>query len=428
MATRLLRGLDSAVRGPVRAPRGWPARRRWRVLDTLFWLLLAMGFTGGALGQMATMRVSPSIYVLVGLAETAPLAVAARWPLAAWRVMAIGLLAADLAMAGKHYLWPWPVTAWLAMLFVLFQVRVCHDRWTTVGAGLATAIGAIAPAVLFAAMPIWYAVLLCLTVAAAIGLADLVSGRAAAEASLAELGQLRRQDLARQAVLEERARIARELHDVVAHHMSVIALQAEAAPYKIEELPPAAQRTFEVIVESARAALTETRRIVGVLREDDEAAERVPQPGLAALDGLVAAAGQAGLRVDARVLGVPRPIGAGLDLSAYRIVQEALSNAARYAPGSRVQVTVRYGRDQLGVLISDDGSGTGPVPEPGGGHGLVGMRERVAMLGGTLAAGPDAGGGFAVSAELPYESPGPPRGEASGEGGAESGPGTRVSA
>lgn len=429
MATRLLRGLESAVRGPVRAPRGWPDQRRIRVLDTLFWLLLAIGFTGGALGQMATMRVSADVYVLVGLAETAPLAVAARWPLAAWRVMAIGLVAADLAMSGENYLWPWPVTAWLAMVFVLFQVRVCHDRWTAAGAGFATAVGAIAPAVLFAAMPIWYATVLCGIVAVAIGLADLVSGRAEAEASLAELGQLRRRDRARQAVLEERARIARELHDVVAHHMSVIALQAEAAPYKIEELPPAARRTYEVIVESARAALTETRRIVGVLREDDETAERVPQPGLAALDGLVAAAGQTGLRVDTRVLGVPRPIGAGLDLSAYRIVQEALSNAARYAPGSHVQLTVRYGRDRLGVVISDDGTSTGPVREPGGGHGLVGMRERVAMLGGTLVAGPDAGGGFSISAELPYEQPGPlAAAEGTGEGGGDAGSGTRVSA
>ncbi len=394
------------MRGPARAPHGWPAWFRWRMLDTLFWWLLALGFTGGAVGQMATMRLLPSVYVVVGLAEAAPLVVATRWPLAAWRVMAIGLFAGDLALAGEHYFWPWPVTAWLAMVFVLFQVRVCHDRWTAAGAGVATAVGAIAPAVFFAAMPFWYAVLLCVMLAVAIGLAELVSGRAAAEASLAELGQLRRQDLARQAVLEERARIARELHDVVAHHMSVIALQAEAAPYKIEELPPAARRTFEVIVESARAALTETRRVVGLLREDDEAAERVPQPGLAALDGLAGTASQAGLRVVTRIVGVPRPIAAGLDLSAYRIVQEALSNAARYAPGSQTQVIIHYGQERLTVHVGDDGAGVEPRREPGGGHGLVGMRERVAMLGGTLVAGPREGGGFAVDAVLPYDPPG----------------------
>jgi signal transduction histidine kinase len=234
-------------------------------------------------------------------------------------------------------------------------------------------------------------------------LGDAILGRRTAEARLAEHAELRRQDLARQAVLEERSRIARELHDVVAHHMSMIAIQAEAAPLKIHNLPPAAQDTLATIRSAAREALAETRRVVGLLRNGDELPERVPQPGLARLDELVEAGRQSGLVVEPTVVGVPRPLAVGVDLSAFRIVQEALSNAARYAPGARVRVLIRYGSNNLRVSVTDGG---GDLTQPGtgtggGGHGLVGMRERVTMLGGTLSTGPQRDGGFAVVADLP---------------------------
>ncbi|MBO0871196.1 MAG: sensor histidine kinase, partial [Micromonosporaceae bacterium] len=401
-------------RTPTRAPRGWPAGRIRRALVAILWGALAVGFTAGAIGQYATMHVNMNGAWLAGLLQAAPLLLAARRPLLSWRLMLVGLVIAVPMLATRSAFWPWPVTGWLAMVFVLFQLRLCHDRRTAVGAGTVTALVAIVPAVVIDAMNPLFGIILCLIMAASIGLADLVSGARAAEASLAEQTALRRADLARQAVLEERARIARELHDVVAHHMSVIALQAGAAPYKIEDLSPAARRTFEVILGSAREALAETRRVVGLLREEDQAAERLPQPGLASLDGLVDAAGQAGLRVGSAVVGVPRPVPAGLDLSAYRIVQEALSNAARYAPGSRVQVTIRYATGALVVSVADEGPGLASAPSRGGGHGgghgLVGMRERAAMLGGRLSAGPRSGGGFEVRAELPYE-PAPAGGE-----------------
>jgi signal transduction histidine kinase len=393
-------------RTPTLAPRGRPAGRIRRVLVAVLWGALAVGFTAGAIGQYGTMHVNLDAAWLAGLLQAAPLLLAARRPLLSWRVMVLGLAVAVPMMVSEARFWPWPVTGWLAMVFVLFQVRLGHDRRTAVGAAAATALVAVLPAVIVDRMGPLFGVILCLTMVASIGLADLVSTRRAAEASLAEQTALRRADLARQAVLEERARIARELHDVVAHHMSVIALQAGAAPYKIEDLSPAARRTFEVILGSAREALAETRRVVGLLREQDEAAERLPQPGLASLDTLLDAARQAGLQVESAVIGVPRPVAAGLDLSAYRIVQEALSNATRYAPGSQVRVTIRYAARLLSVGVTDDGPGPGaaPSPGPGGGHGLVGMRERVAMLGGRLSAGPGTGGGFEVLAELPYES------------------------
>jgi signal transduction histidine kinase len=158
------------------------------------------------------------------------LILAGRWPLAAWRIMVVGLLAGVFALSGQHQFWPWPVTSWLAMVAVLIQVAAGYPRSIAVGAGIVTALGAVLPAVVFARMPFWFALILWAIIVLVLVLADALTGRYAAEASLAEQTALRQRDLARQAVLEERTRIARELHDVVAHHMSVVALQAEAAP------------------------------------------------------------------------------------------------------------------------------------------------------------------------------------------------------
>jgi signal transduction histidine kinase len=251
----------------------------------------------------------------------------------------------------------------------------------------------------------WFAIILAIVVAIVLIFGDAVGGRYAAEASLAEQAELRRQDLARQAVLEERSRIARELHDIVAHHMSVIALQAEAAPYKFPDLSPAARDTFGVVRDAAREALAETRRVVGLLRQDSEAPERVPQPGLDRLEELTRRACRSGLDIDVIVVGMPRELSPGVDLSAYRIVQESLSNASRYAKGGHVKVRIRYGIAALRVEVTDDGP-LGVPEGSGGGHGLVGMRERVSMLDGTLSVGPRPDHeGWSVTADLPYGEP-----------------------
>jgi signal transduction histidine kinase len=393
--------LDAAARAPVRAARGRrPSSCLLRGLAAFFWFGVTIGFTAGASGQMAATvmgRTTPLLALVLGLAQAAPLIIAPRRPLLAWRIMVVGLLAGAVALASHQLFWPWPVTSWLAMVLVLFQVALAYPRRTTIGAGAITAL-----VVLTAGTPFLFVLFLWFTIALVIAFGDAIGGRRAAQQRLVEQEELRRQDLARQAVLEERSRIARELHDVVAHHMSVVALQAEAAPYKIDGLPPTALRSFEVIRDSARQALSETRRLVGLLREEDEAAERSPQPSLERLDELLEAARQAGLTVESQIIGIPEPIDAGVDVSAYRIVQEALSNAARYAPGARTRVEVRYGPASLLVQVVDDGAAEGVPSEPGGGHGLVGMRERVAMVGGTLSTGPREGGGFTVTAELPY--------------------------
>ncbi|SEG89162.1 Signal transduction histidine kinase [Thermomonospora echinospora] len=396
--------LDAAVRAPNEPPRVLMPGRRWvRWLELLLVTAMAVGFTGGTIAiplNIFDPRPPAMLAVVLALMQAAPLAFAPRWPLAAWRISALGLLAGALLLR-EDYFWPWPVTSWLAFVVILFFTAVGYDRPVAVGAGLVSVGGLIVPGVVVAGMPDWFGLILAGIVVLVLAFGDAVGGRYTAELSLAEQEALRRQDLARQARLEERARIARELHDVVAHHMSVIAMQAEAAPYKIPDLPDAARDTFALVRDAARDALTETRRVVGLLRSEDEGAERRPQPGLERLEELVSGARRAGLSVDAAIVGVPRPVSAGVDLSAYRIVQESLSNASRYAPGARVWVEVRYGRRTLAVSVTDDGPRTSPA-EPGGGHGLVGMRERVAMLGGTLSAGPAEPRGWTVVAELPY--------------------------
>jgi signal transduction histidine kinase len=381
----------------------WPESARVRLWTFLASTVLAIGFSAGSIIVYINLMTSGiSQAWLLGLTQCIPLLITPRWPLVAWRIMAAGMFAATLVVDPAHEFWPWPTTSFLAMTVVLFAVGTSYPRRVSVGVGLVTVAGPIGSALLIDRMQLWFGLILIGVIIVMLVAGDALSGRFAAEASLAEQAELRRQDLARQAVLEERARIARELHDVVAHHMSVIALQAEAAPYKISELPPAALETFGVVRDAAREALTETRRIVGLLREDSETAERVPQPGLDRLAELTDRARDAGLTVETTVIGLPRPLPAGVDLSAYRIVQESLSNASRYAPGADVRVQIRYGARTLGVTVRDDGA-RGVPEESGGGHGLVGMRERVSMLGGTLATGDHLHTqGWTVHAELPY--------------------------
>lgn len=211
-----------------------------------------------------------------------------------------------------------------------------------------------------------------------------------------------RESEARAAVAEERARLAREMHDVVAHSLSVMVVQAEAAEAMLDGDPQRARRPLEAVQETGRSALTELRRMLGVLREmADEGPALAPQPGLAGLDALVASVRDAGLPVEVRVEGDPRPLPPGIDLSAYRIVQEGLTNALKHAGPAHAQVLLRYAPRSLDVEIRDDGTGDSQNGGDGSGQGLIGMRERVALYGGTLHAGPRERGGFEIRARLP---------------------------
>ncbi|MFI1376979.1 sensor histidine kinase [Streptomyces longwoodensis] len=212
----------------------------------------------------------------------------------------------------------------------------------------------------------------------------------------------------RRTLLEERTTIARELHDVVAHHMSVVAIQAEAAPYRVENPPEELEKAFATIRENAVAALTELRRVLGVVRAEDYEAPDAPQPTLADLDALLANVREAGLDVSKTVTGAVRELPQGVELSAYRIVQEALSNALRHAPGAGARVEVAYVLGGLGLrVVNSAPPEPGQVrPSPGAGHGITGMRERVSMLDGEMTAGPTQAGGYEVTVFLPARSTG----------------------
>jgi signal transduction histidine kinase len=218
----------------------------------------------------------------------------------------------------------------------------------------------------------------------------------AAEARAARL-ELER----REAIAEERARIARELHDVIAHSVSVMTVQAGAAEAMLQRDPVLALEPVRAVQETGRQAMVEMKRLVGILREHAEETGLAPQPGLADLDRLVAQVREAGLPVNVTIEGDPRELPLGVDLSAYRVVQEALTNALKYAGRAEATVTVRYGANDVAIEVTDDGAGEAKGNSSG--HGLIGMRERVGVFGGTFAAGPRDGGGFAVSARLPLE-------------------------
>jgi signal transduction histidine kinase len=333
---------------------------------------------------------SAGVLVLLALLVAAPLVLRTRLPLVAWVGSALSIMWTHFAVpaSGAGFV---PASV-LVYGLCLYAVTVrCRPR-IVVAAAVVTVVGAgaLKPtatiAVIFlAAIPLL--------------LGTLVRQWRSGELRLAE--QERRHSGER-ALLEERQRIARELHDVVAHHMSVIAIQAEAAPYKTDDPPPELVESFGDIRASALAGLTELRRVLGVLR--DGGRNTAPQPGLDELDVLLDSARNGGVSVTATRSGDPTALPEGVDLSAYRIVQEALSNAMRHAPGSHVQVHVGYRPDGLALDVRND-PGRARLNQTahaaGGGHGIIGMRERASMLGGSLDAGPTEDGGFLVTAVLP---------------------------
>jgi signal transduction histidine kinase len=337
------------------------------------------------------------LVVLLAFVTCAPLALRTRFPLSAW-------VASTLAVIVTSVVIPTAISSgYLAVVAIisglcLYAVTVRCQPQITIAATAATVAGAaildpgstVAAVFLIAIPPL---------------LGTVVRVRRSGERQLEE--QERRHSGER-ALLEERQRIARELHDVVAHHMSVIAIQAEAAPYKTADPPPELVESFSDIRASALAGLSELRRVLGVLRTGGQ--DTAPQPGLAELDALLDSARSGGVSVTVTRSGNPVTLPDGVDLSAYRIVQEALSNAMRHAPGSHVELHLVYRPDALALEICNDAA-LRAVPvlvasgdraaAGGGGHGLVGMRERATMLGGSLDAGRTADGGFRVAAVLP---------------------------
>jgi signal transduction histidine kinase len=232
--------------------------------------------------------------------------------------------------------------------------------------------------------------------------APWAAGRAVRQRRLNDRELEQEKTRAAAAIVDERARIARELHDVVAHSISVMVLQARGGRRVLQSDPADARDAFAVIESTGQQALDEMRRLVGMLRSGDETLPLAPQPSLKELGTLVEQVRAAGLPVQLAVEGEPRDLPPGVDLSAYRIVQEALTNALKHAGPARARVVLRYRADDLELEISDDGSGTGE--DSGSGYGLVGMRERISVYGGELQAGRRPGGGYALRVRLPLRS------------------------
>ncbi|MFC4889213.1 sensor histidine kinase [Streptomyces beijiangensis] len=399
---------SSYVPGPLF---GGAVRRRWTQFIPY---VLALALTATLLP--VTILALSNWYGLPGalaggiaVAQTVPLLLLVDRPLLAWWIV----LPADVLCAlvllpqadGDVNVWPWPAPVLIGYLFVVLAVALREKRPTLVGVWLVTGAVSIALALIYSRDNDGTNVLLFVLSSVLLVIGGAVRERGEAQRRLAEVQTLSEAERAQRTLLEERARIARELHDVVAHHMSVITVQADSAPYRLTGLSPEAAEEFGSIAASARESLSEMRRLLVVLRNDGTEGERAPQPGIARAQQLVEATVRAGVPAE---LSLPGDLGAlppAVDLSAYRIVQEALANVVRHAPGARTRVSVASDGSFLTVLVVNGPSDatSSPLETTGTGHGLIGMRERVRLTGGTLDTGPLPDGGFRVAARLPLD-------------------------
>ena len=353
--------------------------------------------------EPSTLRVVGGRGVLAALLllVTLPLAVRRRIPAVTLLTAAGALVLGAFLVSHSKGL---PIGVFLAMLLAFYSVGAhCDDRRSPiVGAVAVLAIAAadLARPGTFSASGTRPSAWLAFAIAWLVG-RDLRRRRQRVTdlEDRAERLEREREEKAQLAVAEERGRIARELHDVIAHGVSVIVAQARAGPHLVNE-PERVASVFRAIESSGRDALVELRRLLGILRSEDEQLAIGPQPGLDSLQSLIEQARASGLPVRLRVEGDPVHLPAGVDLSAYRIVQEALTNVVKHASATSAEVVLCFGARALELDVLDDGLGAAASVN-GGGHGLIGMRERVALYGGTIETGPRIGGGYAVHARLP---------------------------
>jgi signal transduction histidine kinase len=388
--------MSTASRDPIdelaelAARAGKDARRVLAGPDGPLAFALVLGLVAMAEVTIYADEIGPAM--ISNLIATLPLALARRH--LAWATGAI-VFGVVMALATDGTL---TIAALLALVIALYLFASTYRRRWTVLPVVPLVLNAIEPySGEDASFP---GILLLMVAVAAAALGDSRRQRGEALAERDETRQAMVDTLQDQAAMGERARIARDLHDVVAHHVSAIAVQAESARLTTEGLPEEGQAHFEAIGQTARDALTEMRRLLGVLREDANGEPaRDPQPSLARLNELVETARAAGTPVALTLEGKVTPLPQGVDLCAYRILQEALTNVRRHAPGAATEVRLEYTPDELRLRVRDHGPGASSPDNDG--LGLLGMRERAIMVGGTLTTGPAEGGGFAVDAVLP---------------------------
>ncbi|MEU7400163.1 MULTISPECIES: sensor histidine kinase [unclassified Streptomyces] len=370
-------------------------------------------------------KLAPEFAFLIALGQAGAPMLALWRPVPAWwlstAAAVVGALAVRMKAEDYQFTWPWTAAGLIAHMLVMLLLALRVRTRVAVEAFALSALVTYALEGLVGARNYqptgWLAVAL-FAVVVLLGIA--LRGRREARTELAEQTSLTAEERARRTLLEERGRIARELHDVVAHHMSVISIQAQVAPLLVENPPDELKENLAGIRQNALEALTELRRVLGVLRSEHpdvleaaagaEAAPHAPQPTLDQLDALVENTRAAGLTVTTGTSGTRRPLPPGVELSAYRIVQEALSNVLRHAPGASARVHLTHLPIGLRVEVSNTRPTRAPAPSQGAGHGLLGMRERVAMLDGTLTAHPMPDGGYQVAAFLPSDGPDLPAG------------------
>ncbi|MER7779572.1 sensor histidine kinase [Streptomyces sp. NPDC096191] len=383
--------------------------------------LAALGVLLGDAAQLGENGgVDPGFAFVIALAQAGAMVLALWRPVAAWWLSMAGMLVgafavrADMVADGDKFTWPWTAAGLIAHLFVLLLLALRVRTRVSLEALALTALTTyLVQGVVGASnfQPTGMLAVILFTVVVVLGTA--LRGRREARSELAQQTSLTAEERARRTLLEERSRIARELHDVVAHHMSVISIQAQVAPLLVENPPDELRENLAGIRQNALEALTELRRVLGVLRSEHpdvleasvggDPAPHAPQPTLDRLDALVENTTAAGLTVTTGTSGTRRPLPPGVELSAYRIVQEALSNVLRHAPGATARVHLTYLPIGLRVEVSNTRPKRAPAPSQGAGHGLLGMRERVAMLDGSLTAHALPGGGYQVAAFLPVD-------------------------
>jgi signal transduction histidine kinase len=425
----LLREVLTDLTSPSAAPLPPLSRPRWlRRLPhvVLCWIALALGLAEVA--QMNdTYRLGFPLGVVTGAAQGVAVVLALWRPVPAWW-LSLGAAVLAAAAARPHMVvdipvdipapgpdWPWSMSVLIAHAFVLFLLALRLPARAAIGALSVTALLTYVMQGLIGGQLYHSTGLFAVVVFAAVVLLGIaLRGRREARTQLVEQASQTEEERARRTLLEERSRIARELHDVVAHHMSVISIQAQVAPHLVENPSDELKENLEGIRQNALEALTELRRVLGVLRSENPedpyglgagtgAAPNSPQPTLDRLDALVENTRAAGLQVTTEITGEQLPLPPGVELSAYRIIQEALSNALRHAPGSAVRVELWHFPRGLQVRVINSRPERPAPASPGAGHGLLGMRERAAMLGGTLVTSETAHGGFVVAAFLPRD-------------------------
>ncbi|MFH9238814.1 histidine kinase [Streptomyces anulatus] len=406
-----------------RVPRmGEPNAPVWRPVFLVLLVLIAVGVTVIRTVELTPYGASVSgLAVLVAVAQSAALVAGMIRPVGAWwaaTVLAFVAVLLTMSAAPTEHPYPWMNGLPMSPEFLyptpfagaalqggalfLLALRVRPRR-----AVAALAIS-LAPALFVVlrtpSLPHVNPGLTSLVLVTALALGIALRSLRLARKDLVVQAELTAEERARRTLLEERGRIARELHDVVAHHMSVISIQAQVAPHLVEHPTEELRENLTGIRENALEALAELRRVLGVLRSEDapaQSARHAPQPGLDRLDELVATVRSAGLAVTVSTTGAPRPLSPGVELSAYRIVQEALSNVMRHAPGASAGVAIGHRPSGVTVRVVNSPPDRQAGPSPGVRHGLLGMRERTAMLGGELATGPTPDGGWEVTAILP---------------------------